>query len=100
MEMAGAGHFLEQSLEYHVGLHNAHRQRGVNRLQLGVLSVVMASASQSPDEQGDSPSYCDSLSQMSPLPRAKVESDVQSCVKQEQSAVLGMLPSVMGHCLK
>jgi len=87
METAGVGHCCEQSLEYSPDLHSAHRQRGVNLLQLGVLSVVMASAPQSPAEQDFV-----SASQIRPL------SDVQSSSKQEQAAVLGNSPPVLVHC--
>ena len=70
-----------------MGLHLAHWQRGVNRLQLGALLVVVASAPQSPFEQ-----LFVSASQMRPL------SGVQSSPKQEHSAVLGKLPPMLVHC--
>ena len=87
METAGAGHGFEQSLEWNVGLHNAHWQRGVNRLQLGALLVVIASAPQSPCEQ-----LFVLASQIRPL------SGVQTSPKQEHSAVLGKSPPMLVHC--
>ena len=69
-----------------MGWHCAHRQRGVNFLQLGEFVLVIASAPQSPFEHD-----CELASQIRPF-RSE-----QSSLKHEQSSVLGKLPLVSGH---
>ena len=84
-DTSGAGHLMEQSLEYHVGLHCTHWQRGVNVLQLGVFCFVIASAPQSPPSQDFV-----SISQISPA--------VQSLPKHEHEAELEFLsPLISKH---
>ena len=83
-DTSGAGHLREQSLEYHVGLHCAHWQRGVNVLQLGVFCFVIASAPHSPLSH-----VLIDLSQIKPV---LAEHDEEP---QMQVALLGAVPSVL-----